>query len=442
MAPPEENVSPTLSPSPERRKAPRRQEDRRLQQRDRELEAARQITEGLFQHLEPDGVIEKALRAALEVVGAESGSILLAVPESQELVFRHSIGASPVQAGTAVPWDKGIAGDVFHSGKPVVICDVQHDERHFSGIDTVTEHVTRDMIALPLKRWEGEPIGVLEVLNKRDGALDENDLALLTIVSAIAASSIERARLYHEAKVAEVVYLLGDIGHDIKNLLMPVICGAGLLEDEVKEVFEGLPEQERRKAEPGYKMCKEVVTMLGVSSRRIQDRVKEISDCVKGMSTEPQFAPCQMASVVKAVFEALTWIADQRGLSLKSEGLDTLPGIVADEGRLFNALYNLINNAIPEVSKGGSVSVFGKEQPSGVGILISVSDTGRGMPAEVRDSLFTARAKSRKAGGTGLGTKIVKDVVDAHSGRISVESEVGRGTTFYIHLPLSPPGAS
>ncbi|MEE9264874.1 MAG: HAMP domain-containing sensor histidine kinase, partial [Vicinamibacteria bacterium] len=199
--------------------------------------------------------------------------------------------------------------------------------------------------------------------------------------------------------------------------------------------------QERRKAEPGYNMCKEVVTMLGVSSRRIQDRVKEISDCVKGLSTEPQFAPCQMVSVVKDVFEALSWIADQKSLSLKSEGLEDLPEIVADERRLFNAFYNLINNAIPEVSSGGSISIYGKEQPPGVGILISVADTGKGMSPEVRDSLFTARAQSRKAGGTGLGTKIVKDVIDAHRGRISVESEVGRGTTFYIHLPLSPPTA-
>ena len=60
------------------------------------------------------------------------------------------------------------------------------------------------------------------------------------------------------------------------------------------------------------------------------------------------------------------------------------------------------------------------------------------MPAEIRDSLFSARAVSRKAGGTGLGTKIVKDVVEAHQGRISVESEIGVGTTFHIYLPLCP----
>ena len=61
------------------------------------------------------------------------------------------------------------------------------------------------------------------------------------------------------------------------------------------------------------------------------------------------------------------------------------------------------------------------------------------MPAEIRESLFTTKTVSKKAGGTGLGTKIVKDVIDAHGGTITVESEVGLGTTFHIHLPLLPP---
>src|SRR2546427_3858291 len=69
-------------------------------------------------------------------------------------------------------------------------------------------------------------------------------------------------------------------------------------------------------------------------------------------------------------------------------------------------------------------------------VHLSVIDTGRGMSPEVRDSLFTGHAISRKAGGTGLGTKIVKDVVDAHNGQISVATEEGKGTTVHVRLPL------
>jgi signal transduction histidine kinase len=114
---------------------------------------------------------------------------------------------------------------------------------------------------------------------------------------------------------------------------------------------------------------------------------------------------------------------------------------MADERRLYNAFYNLVNNAIPEVSSGGSITIRGRAEPDDT-IHLAVMDTGRGMPPEVRDSLFTTRAISRKQGGTGLGTKIVKDVVDAHGGQISVESRVGVGTTFSICLPVRPRGSS
>src|SRR5678815_3072262 len=91
----------------ERRATPRRKDDRRWVRKDRELEAARRISEALFEHLTPDELVAKALRTALEVVQAESGSILLADPASQQLIFRHSIGESPVKAGTAIPWVQG-----------------------------------------------------------------------------------------------------------------------------------------------------------------------------------------------------------------------------------------------------------------------------------------------------------------------------------------------
>ena len=132
-------------------------------------------------------------------------------------------------------------------------------------------------------------------------------------------------------------------------------------------------------------------------------------------------------------------LAVKKGITLQGENLESLPHIQADEGRLFKAFYNLVNNAIAEMPQGGSVTIQGFEDSSNSCIQVAVVDNGRGMPAEIRDSLFSTRVVSRKAGGTGLGTKIVKDVIDAHGGTITVESEVGIGTTFHLHLPYSPP---
>jgi signal transduction histidine kinase len=404
----------------------------------KQLEAARRISETLFQSTEVDELVEKALRSALEEVGAEAGSVLLADLESKQLVFKYSIGANPVPKGTSLPWDQGIAGTVFQSGEPAIISDVKKSARHFAGIDQATGFITRDMITLPLKRWKGEPIGVLNVVNKRNGLLNEQDLALLIIISAFAALAIQQARLFEEAKKAEVVGLLGDIGHDLKNLLQPVVSGAWLLKGELDEVFGNLPTLDPGKAQASRELCDEAIGLIRRTSERIHDRVKEIADCVKGLSAPPQFNPCQVTDVVEDVLQTLRMLAAEKNISLHSEDLDTLPTILADERRLYNAFYNLVNNAIPEVPKGGSITVSGRaDQAAGV-IHISVADTGRGVPPEVRERVFTCRAVSTKATGTGLGTKIVKDVVDAHRGQITVKSEPGVGTTFHIRLPLDP----
>jgi signal transduction histidine kinase len=385
-----------------------------------------------------DELVEAALRAALEEAGAEAGSVLLADPEAKQLVFYYSTGEKPVPRGTAIPWDQGIAGAVFQSGEPVIISDVKKSGHHYAGVDSATGFVTRDMITVPLKRWKGDPIGVLNVLNKRSGVLDEHDLDLLMILSAFTALAIEQARLFGEAKKAEIVGLLGDIGHDLKNLLQPIVSGTSILKSEFDEILSALPEAEAGRAKTSRDISEEVIGMVKNTTRRIHDRVKEIADCVKGLSAPPDFAPCKVADVVGTVLETLGFLAQERGIVLRAEGLDALPPIMADERRLYNAFYNLVNNAIPEVPSGGSITVRGSVEPDDKTVLLSVADTGKGMPPEIRDRLFTARAISSKKSGTGLGTKIVKDVVDVHHGQITVESEVGKGTTFHLRLPLDP----
>jgi signal transduction histidine kinase len=140
---------------------------------------------------------------------------------------------------------------------------------------------------------------------------------------------------------------------------------------------------------------------------------------------------------VDGVLDTLRTYAAEKGITLLTDDLDALPFIDADERRLFNAFYNLINNAIPEVPRGGSVTVGGSPGPRPDTLELTVADTGKGMPAEVRDRLFTVQAISTKKEGTGLGTKIVKDAIDLHHGHITVESEEGRGTIFRLVLPVS-----
>jgi signal transduction histidine kinase len=433
---PEEKLPAEHDALQDRRRTSRRKVDLHVACGNRELETALLISQRLSQHSRLEDLIVQTLHTALEAVNAESGSILIADPASHQLVYYRSVGEKPVPPGSAVPWYHGIAGAVFKSAQHAMIVDAEKDAQLADKIDRATGSVIRNMIVLPLKRWQGEPIGVIEILNKRDRRLNEDDVAVLTIISSLATPPIEEARLFEAKKLAEVAELAGDMSHDIKNLLMPVLCGAGVLEDELDELFGKLSNRDSPQSEKSRALCHEVLDMVQEDVRRISDRVRELADCVKGISSPPKFAPCQVANVVENVYRTLELMAKKRGITLSSEGLDRLPLIEADEQRLYNAFYNLVNNAISEVSSGGSITILGKPgQTSGV-LEISVTDTGRGMPPEIRDNLFTSRAISRKAGGTGLGTKIVKDVIDAHKGHINVESKLGEGTTFHLILPL------
>jgi signal transduction histidine kinase len=294
------------------------------------------------------------------------------------------------------------------------------------------------MITVPLRRWRSEPIGVMNVLNKRTGQLNEQDLGLLTIISAFAALAIQQARQFEDAKKVEVVTLLGDIGHDLKNLLTPVQAGVDLLRDVMNDLFGAMNSAELSHNKTNKTICDESVEIAQNGIRRLHERVKEMADCVKGLSSPPNFLPCRLDAVVHEVFQTLLILAKEKQITLRTDGLESLPVIQADERRLYNAFYNLINNAIPETPHGGSISVRGRHEPGASHIALAVADTGRGMPAHIRERLFSARAVTTKKGGTGLGTKIVKDVVDAHQGTIWVESEQGSGTTFHMQLPIDP----
>lgn len=410
----------------DRRKGGRRELDRVLLQRDRELEAARKISEALFRHSDIDALVEAALRTALDEVGAEAGSVLLAEPDSRRLVFRYCVGENAVPKGTSFSWDQGIAGKVFQTGVAAMFSDVKDSSDHFAGIDQASGFVTRDMISLPLKQWKGDPIGVMNVLNKREGTLGKNDLDLLTILCAFTALTIQQGRLFEEAKLAEVARLMGNICHDIKNFLQPIVSAVWMIRDETDSLSD-----ERSRA-----TCVKYLAMIERTSDRIDSRTKELVDCINGVSGPLRLAPCRIIDVVKEVLATLSVLASERKISLAIEDLDQLPAIQADEKRLYNALYNLVNNAIPEIQAGGSITISGRVDAGG--IIVSVADTGQGMTPDVRESLFTPAVISTKRSGSGIGMKIIKDAVDAHHGRIWVESVVGKGTAFHLWLPHDP----
>ena len=343
---------------------------------------------------------------------------------------------------------EGLVGRTWAAGKPIWVPDVVVDPA-FRRTKIAEKIGLHGAFAFPVQKGN-EIYGVMEFFFRAIREPDQDVLDMVDNLGTRLGLYVDRkrteeelrrteARLVEEQRLAEVARVLGDIGHDLKNLLMPIMSGAQLLEEEVRDCFTKLPESTLHSMKPSHDVAQELIEMIRGSSQRIHERVKEIADSVKGLTRPLQFAPCRVDDVVAGVMETLRVLADERQVALRTEGLEELPVINADENRLFNAFYNLVNNAIPEVPPGGSITVRGRTEAGGSTIVLSVIDTGKGISPEVRDSLFTYRAISSKAGGTGLGTKIVKDVVDAHGGTISVESEEGKGTAFHITLLVDGP---
>jgi signal transduction histidine kinase len=425
-----------------------------LRHRERELAAVRRITAALHAKISLHDLVRDTLRTAVDTMDAAAGSVLLYDRETDELVFRYVIGRkAPELTGCRMPVSEGIIGRVFQSGVAEITPNAQAEPAHSKRFDLQTRFRTRNMVTVPLKTMEGDAIGGMQVLNKRRGIFTDEDLAVLEILAAQAASAMETGMLYEQAKVAAVAKTVGDISHDIKNMITPSMGGAQTLQLMLQEMFsrlealsamrrEGIPWSE---IEPVIRETKslfpEFCQMIYDGAIAVQQRTRRIAEAVKGAISPPVFRPARPAAIAECVLRDLRLPAERADVEMTLEAPDDCVIADLDSDYLYNALYNLVNNALPETPAGGRVTVRVRvepdhRRPDGGALRIEVTDTGRGMARHVRENLFTDRAVSTKPDGTGLGTRIVKQAIDLHGGTIEVESAPGQGTTFTIRLPI------
>jgi two-component system phosphate regulon sensor histidine kinase PhoR len=150
--------------------------------------------------------------------------------------------------------------------------------------------------------------------------------------------------------------------------------------------------------------------------------------------------PVPVAQVIDPCLEIARIKAKQKRLILDAEYDGNLPPLLGDVRSFQEILENLLDNAVRYSSPAGYIHV--KAAVEGSEIVLSVADTGIGIPKVDQERIFERfyradAARSRESGGTGLGLSIVKHLVEAHGGRIRIESEVGQGSTFYVYFPLN-----
>jgi signal transduction histidine kinase len=163
-----------------------------------------------------------------------------------------------------------------------------------------------------------------------------------------------------------------------------------------------------------------------------------VADAIKGATTEAKMEPHSFAEIVDSRVHALEPLARQKRVTLVVD-IQPTPPVYLDKFLIERMVYNLLHNAIEATPSGGTVTVRAHVEDNGAGHLylgLEVSDTGAGMPSYRVREILEGRATSSKAGGTGLGTRIIRNAILAHKGHWDASSQPGKGTTFRVRIPL------
>ena len=184
-----------------------------------------------------------------------------------------------------------------------------------------------------------------------------------------------------------------------------------------------------------------------VSGRHLLQLVNDILDIskVEAGRMDLQYERTPIGSIIDVVRSVIQAVAAKKGIDLEVEVPPSLPEVQIDPGRIKQVLYNLISNAIKFTPRGGVVRLGARADDQH--LIVTVSDTGVGIAHEDLPRLFREFEQLRQPGGvrpegTGLGLALTRRLVELHGGRVEVESMLGRGSTFSVHLPLRSPDES
>ena len=283
----------------------------------------------------------------------------------------------------------------------------------------------RSLICVPLAS-SGKPLGALTLVTSDASSrrFTIADLSLAADLARRAAIVVEHARLFHEAQQATRARddVLAVVAHDLRNPLNTVSMAVSLmLESTPPERVQERRQVEivRRAADRMNRMIQDLLDVKRMESGRLGIEIR----------AEPPSA------IINDTIDMLRPLASGSTIRLETNLEENLPAVLADSARIQQVLSNLVGNAVKFTPRSGRITVCAEK--AGNEVRFAVIDTGPGIPAEQLPHIFGRfwQAKSSDRRGIGLGLAIAKGIVEAHNGRIWVESHVGLGSTFYFTLP-------
>lgn len=390
-------------------------QEKELQRLRRLLEVSLQLNSTLNLSV----LLELIQQVATDLTNTEGSAVILIDEKNGNLYFEAATGEKRDELRRiTVPIEGSIAGEVLRTGEPLIVPDASHDPRHYEVVDQILHFNTRNILAVPLMVRD-QPIGALEVINKRDGEFNEEDLDTILTLACHAAVAITNARLFQQNDmVSEVV-------HELRTPMTSIIGYSKMLSlpginEEMKNQF---AETILREATRLGQMVNDFLEWTRLEAGRIR------------LEKEP----VELNQIVKEVVEVILPQADERQISIEQEIPAEPIVVIGDRQRIKQIVLNLASNAVKYNREEGKVVLTLRTEENDA--LISVQDTGPGIPEESLPHLFErfyrVPGTEDVVRGSGLGLVIAKKLAEAHDGTIEVESQVGEGSTFIVRLPLA-----
>jgi PAS domain S-box-containing protein len=414
-----------------------------VRRRGYEFETLLEIGRHVVERMDLSELLPLVTRNVNRVMGTRHCLLLLLRGNTLELAAHQGLEPEVARAfeGLQVT-DTSLTGWVIHHGRPLAVVDMREDPR-LRLADMVRRYGYRSFLGVPLRRG-AETLGTLEVVTKDEvRAFGPDDQARMTAFADQAAVAIENARLLDEARrhLATVVQAnqqleeldrmrrqyLRNVSHEFRTPLT---------------VIKGYAEFLKSSGSPGEDALSEVMHILVESSDRVIDLVDTLLDVSRieqeGAERTLNMQVLDLRDLVRAAVEPLRTPAERKGITLEVDVPDEGLALLGDRSLLQQVVRKLVDNAVKYSPPGKGVHVRGRVE--GEQLLLEVQDFGIGIPPEHVPRIFEKfymvdGGITRRAGGTGVGLYLVREIVRLHDGRLDVSSRPGQGSLFTVRLP-------